>query len=120
MTITSEIQIVVEATISEGKVDALKKLAQETLDVVKAKDPGTLAYQFYFNNDESKVYFLERYKDSQSFLSHMENTIPHQQKLRELATITRIEVFGNPSPDLEKTLSSFGARFFKYWNGFIR
>jgi hypothetical protein len=50
----------------------------------------------------------------------MENTNPHEQKVKEFVTITRIELFGNPSPELEKALTGIGVSFFKYWNGFIR
>jgi quinol monooxygenase YgiN len=121
MSITSEIQIVVEMTISAGKLDAFKML-QEVIDTVKTEEPGILAYQFYFNSDESKCYSLEWYKDSQSALSHLEKVGPDMQKMSELFTATRFEVFGNPSPELEKALTGFGvgASFFKYWTGFNR
>jgi len=109
----------VEFTITPGKNDAFKSLARQLIDGT-SKEPGALGYQWYFNSDENKYHLVELYKDSGAILAHLNNVGPVLQKLLETSKVTRFEVFGNVNAEVEKILASFGTKFFKYWDGFLR
>jgi uncharacterized caspase-like protein len=66
------------------------------------------------------IHLVELYKDSGAILAHLNNVGPTLQKLLETSKVTRFEVFGNANAEVEKALASFGTKFFKYWDGFLR
>lgn len=115
----TSIYLTVEFTITPGKVDAFKKLARQLIDGT-SKEAGTLGYQWYLNSDETKCYLIELYRDSGAILAHLNNVGPVLQKLLEASKVTRFEVFGSVSAEVEKALAGFGTRIFKYWDGFLR
>ena len=49
----SEIQGVARFKFREGKVEEFKRLCAQVMEVVRAKDIGTLQYEIYLNDDES-------------------------------------------------------------------
>ena len=57
----------------EGKLEEFKRLSAQALEIVKAKEPGTLQYDIYFNEDESECIVLERYRDSDAAIEHAAN-----------------------------------------------
>ena len=109
----------VEFTITPGRNDVFKNLARQLIDRT-SKESGALAYQWYFNRDENKCHLVELYRDSEAILAHLNNVGPVLQKLLETSKVTRFEVFGNVNAEVEKALASFGTKFFKYWDGFLR
>jgi quinol monooxygenase YgiN len=38
------------------------------MEIAQTKDKGTLQYEIYFNEDQSEVMFIERYKDSDALI----------------------------------------------------
>jgi quinol monooxygenase YgiN len=40
------------------------------MEIVRAKDTGTLQYEIYFSDDQSECIVLERYRDSQALIEH--------------------------------------------------
>ena len=114
------IRFVVEFTVNEGKLDIVKQLLTPLIETVEAKDSGALSYEFFFNNDESKFYILEWYKDSEAALAHMGIVKDPLSRLLEVSQGTRFEIFGNASDKLVQALTPFGAQFFKHWGGFTR
>ena len=41
------------------------------MEIVRAKDTGTLQYEVYFNDDESEAIVIERYRGSKALMEHM-------------------------------------------------
>lgn len=115
----NQVQYVIEMSISPGKVDEFKKLAQDAIEFGKTKS-NVIGYRWYFNDDKSKCYLLEQYPDSAALLPHLDGVGQILQKLLQVSKITRFEVFGNISPEAMKVLSGVGAKNFGYWNGFVR
>ena len=60
-----------EFTISEGKIKEYKKLIKEMSNVVKAIEPDTINYQFYFDRSEIRCIVHETYKNSEAVFSHI-------------------------------------------------
>ena len=50
----SEIKGVNRFKFHEGKVEEFKRLSAQAMDIVRAKDTGTLQYEIYFNEDQSE------------------------------------------------------------------
>ena len=66
----SEIRGVARFTFHEGKVEEFKRLCAEFMDVVRAKDTGTLQFEIYLTDDESECVIYERYRDSEAVIDH--------------------------------------------------
>ena len=116
----TEIRLVAEFTIAEGKTDAFKELIKTAIEKVRSNEPDTLTYEFYFSDDETKCYALELYRDSQAVLTHMEDVSELLQKILAIAQLTSLEIYGDATAELKEALASFGSKFFTHWSGFKR
>jgi len=128
----NQVLIVAECTISPGKVDVFKKLAQEAIEAVKAGSK-VVGYRWYFNNDETKCYIVEQHPDSRSLVRHLAVVGPYILKILEVAEMTRFEIYGSMGPlepvehfD-ERMVRAFNItkldwkpQNYEYWNGFTR
>jgi quinol monooxygenase YgiN len=54
----------------EGKAEEFRRLSAQAMEIVRAKDTGTLQYDIYFNDDQSECVVLERYRDSEAAIEH--------------------------------------------------
>ena len=101
-----------EFTIDEGKIEEYKKLVQDMSRVVEANEPDTINYQFYLNRDETKCIVHETYANSEAVLAHI-TSVASQTILPKVFSVSRIskfDVYGNPSEQLQKVLTSFSPR----------
>ena len=64
----SEIKGVNRFKFHEGKVEEFKRLSAQAMDIVRAKDTGTLQCEIYLSDDESECIILERYKGSEALI----------------------------------------------------
>jgi len=71
--ITTEFQSIVRFRFHDGMLEEFKRLSAVCMDIVRAKDPGTLQYDTFFNEDESECIVLERFRDLESLLQHGQN-----------------------------------------------
>jgi quinol monooxygenase YgiN len=109
-------------TIVKGKREEYKKLVQEMSRTVEANEPGTLHYQFYLNRDETKCIVNEIYADSEATLAHI-NGVASQTilpKIHNVSRISRLEVYGNPSEELQKELAYDVSQTYIPFAGFSR
>jgi hypothetical protein len=70
---------------------------------VKAKEPYTINYEFYLNSDETRCIVHETYANSEAILAHnagvaLQTILP---KIFSVSRISRFDVYGNPSEDLQ-------------------
>ena len=68
-----ELQGIVRFRFHADQVEEFKRLSAECLEVVKAKDDGTLQYDTFFNEDQTECIVLERFRDLDSLLQHSAN-----------------------------------------------
>jgi quinol monooxygenase YgiN len=109
-------------TIVKGKREEYKKLVQEMSRTVEANEPGTLHYQFYLNRDETKCIVNEIYANSEATIAHI-NGVASQTilpKIHNVSRISRIEVYGNPSEELQKVLADVVSQTYIPFTGFSR
>jgi quinol monooxygenase YgiN len=102
--------------IKEGKLDEFKRLIPQFISIVKEKDPGTVTYDWYLNEEAMECTVLETYADSDSVLAHFANAGGLVQKLLEFADLT-IELYGNPSNELLTALDGMAPKIFPYYSG---
>jgi hypothetical protein len=85
-------------------------------------EPDTINYQFYLNRSETKCMVLETYTNSESVLAHMTGVASKTilPNIFNIAKINRLDVYGNPSEELQKVLTSFDSQTFNLFTGFGR
>jgi quinol monooxygenase YgiN len=99
-----ELQGIVRFTFHAGMVDEFKRLSAECLEIVRAKDVGTLQYDTYFNEDESQAIVLERFRDSDALILHGQNMAPLMDAIMATAHVSG-ELLGNPNAQLQGQLA---------------
>lgn len=99
-------------TFHEGKVEDFKRLSEQCMEIVRAEDTGTLQYDIYLNDDESEAVVIERYKNSDALIEHLEHI---GQELMTAITETASvhgETLGQPSEQLRELLEQSPVRLF--------
>jgi quinol monooxygenase YgiN len=104
---SKELHGIVRFKFHDGKVEEFKRLSAECLVIVRAKDPGTLQYDTYLNEDESEAIVHERFLDSDSLLKHGEN-LAHLMEAILATGECHGELLGNLSPELRANFAPGG------------
>jgi quinol monooxygenase YgiN len=118
----NQIHFRAEFIIEEGKIEEYKKLVREMSKVVEANEPDTIDYEFYLNRAETKCIVHETYTNSEAVLAHnvglaSQTILP---KIFSVSRISRFDVYGNPTEELQKVLTSFGSQAYNLFAGFSR
>jgi quinol monooxygenase YgiN len=100
----SELLGIARFTFHEGKVEEYKRLSAQCMEIVRAKDTGTLQYEIYFNDDESGCVVLERYRDSEALIEHSANISHLMEPIMATASVSG-ELLGEPSAELRASLA---------------
>lgn len=119
---SNQIHFRAEFIIENGKAEEYKNLIQEMSRLVETNEPDTTEYEFYLNRDETRCIVHETYANSEAVLAH-NSSIASQTilpKISSVARISRFEVYGNPSHELQKLLTSFSPQFYNLFAGFSR
>jgi quinol monooxygenase YgiN len=69
----TELQAIVRFRFDDGDVEEFKRLSALCMEIVRAKDTGTLQYDTYFNDDETECIVIERFRDSDALIQHGEH-----------------------------------------------
>lgn len=118
----NQIHFRAEFTIKEGKIEDYKKLVQDMSRDVEANEPDTINYQFYLNRSETKCIVHETYANSEAVLAHFTGVASQTilPKVFNISRISRFDVYGNPSKELQKVLTSFDPQTYHLFAGFSR
>jgi quinol monooxygenase YgiN len=87
----------------EGNVDEFKRLSAQAMEVVRAKDTGTLQYDIYFNDDQSECIVLERYRDSEALIEHAEHLGDLMEAIPATGSVSGA-LLGEPSAELRANM----------------
>ena len=107
----SELQGIARFTFHEGKLADYKRLAAQSMEIVRTKDTGTLQYEIYLNDDESECIVLERYRDSEALAEHLANLGELGESMLATASVVG-ELLGEPSAELKANLAGSPVRLF--------
>jgi quinol monooxygenase YgiN len=118
----NQIHVRAEFNIEKGKIDEFKKLIQDMSRMVENNEPDTINYQFYLNRSETVCLVHETYTDSESTLAHITSVASKTilPKIFNISKLNRLDVYGNPSEELQNAITGFNSQIFKLSAGFTR
>jgi len=108
----SEIKGVARFKFHEGKVEEFKRLSAQAMDIVRAKDTGTLQYEIYFNEDQSECVVYERYRDSEAVIEHGTHVGHLNEAIFATGSVSS-ELLGEPSAELTAMIAGSGVPLFR-------
>ena len=107
----SELQGIGRFKFREGELEQFKRLAAQCMEIVRAKDTGTLQYDVYFNDDQSECIVLERYRDSDALIEHAVHLGDLGNAILATGWVSG-ELLGEPSAELRAKMAGSGVRLF--------
>jgi quinol monooxygenase YgiN len=113
--VENELQAIVRFRFHAGAVEEFKRLSTRCMEIVRARDTGTLQYDTYFNDDETECIVLERFRDSDALIEHSENLAPLMDAIIATGSVSG-ELLGTPSAELRARFASDGpVQLFAPW-----
>ena len=118
----NQIHVRAEFNIENGKIEEFKKVIQDMSRMVENNEPDTINYQFYLNRYEPKCMVHETYTNSESVLAHITGVASKTilPKIFNISKLIRLNVYGNPSEELQKVIANFDSQTFNLFTGFNR
>jgi quinol monooxygenase YgiN len=89
-----------------GAAARLKDLAGAALSTVVAKEPGTIAYEWFMSNDESAVTVIEIYRDTDALLAHSGNAGTLMKEIMSLTQDRSVQLFGGLAMEARASYTS--------------
>ena len=89
----------------EGKREEYLRLSDQATEIVRTKEPGTLAYDLYLNGDRSECMFIERYRDSEAAMEHAANLGHLFDAVLSTVSVVHGELLGEPNAELSARLA---------------
>src|SRR3954454_3400807 len=108
---TSELRGIVRFKFHEGKLEEFKRLSARCMEIVRAKDTGTVQYEIYFNDDQSECIVLERYRDSDALIEHAAHIGDLMEAIVATGSVSG-ELLGAPSAELRAKMADSVVRLF--------
>lgn len=93
-------------------LSTFKEIAAQQM-VATRTEAGSLQYDWFFNDDETKCIVREAYADSDAVLAHGANVGELLGRLGEVGGVMELEVFGSPSDDLTAMFGAMNAPVYK-------
>ena len=111
-----------EFTIAKGKTEEYKKLVQKMSRIVEDNEPDTINYQFYLNLEGTKCIVHEEYSNSEAVFAHMSGIASQTvlPKIFMVSKISKFDVYGSPSKELQDAIKSFDPQIYNLFVGFSR
>lgn len=117
-TAREEIYWLVTATVRPGRFEDFKKVV-EPLVAATREEPGSQAYDYSVDADESVIRIFESYRDSQAVVDHVTGTFaPFAEDFGACVDIDGFIVFGTPEPEARSILDGFGSVYMTPFEGF--
>jgi len=83
--------------IKAGKFEDYKRHYQQTVELIKANKPGTLAHLAFSDEDGNHASIIHVFPDAQSLEFHLQGAGELAQKAFEYMDIVSIDIYGRPS-----------------------
>ena len=103
----------VEARIKNNKHKEISTLIIKMKDYVAKEESQTLAYDFYFNVDKSKLYINECYSNNEAALKHLNNFNQFSEDFFNNIEIIKVNMFGPVNDKIRSIFSSQNTIFWK-------
>ena len=115
----AETMLIVDIKIKPGKVDEFKAAAQALFERTQS-EPGTLRYDYFIADDETRNVNIEVFKDAAAFVAHNQHCAPLVPALLAAGDIVRIDVVGDQSDELYAELEGMNLLHFTKLGGITR
>ena len=118
---TDRVRLVANFEIHEGKFAEFEAIAKQMV-AVSEQEPGTLTYHFLLSADRNSCRLVEGYKDAAAITAHFSGPVFQEllPRLVFVASPTRLEIYGDPGPQVATLTDAIGAYSFTAWEGFDR
>ncbi|MCY4425561.1 MAG: antibiotic biosynthesis monooxygenase [Halieaceae bacterium] len=113
---TGHIEIYSKFQIEPGRLDEFKSCAAAVLDVVKDKDPGTIRYDWFYDDANLQCLAMDSYRDADALFGHMENASTPHARLLEIAT-TDTEFLGALPQRVFTAVAKYQPRIWTFHDG---
>jgi quinol monooxygenase YgiN len=115
------IRLLVDIDIHEGKFAEFEAIATQ-MAAVSAREPGTQAYHFLVSADRTRCRLVEGYVDQAAITAHFDGPAVQElvPKLVQVTSPVRMEIYGDPGPQVTAMSAAFGAVVFTSLLGFDR
>jgi quinol monooxygenase YgiN len=109
-----------QLSIREGCYDDFKALVEEMIESTR-EEAGTLAYEWFVDDDKSTCHIYERYADNAAVMVHLGNFgSKFADRFMSYLEPTGFHVYGAPSEEARNALDGLGARYLGQLGGFSR
>lgn len=110
---------ILELRIDTTQIIDFKKLMVEMVAAAKLES-GTLVYEWYFSEDNSRCIINERYRNSSALLAHMRASGRFSERFLAAAKITRLRVLGDPDAAVRAALVDLKPEYLPMAEGFYK
>ncbi len=115
-----KLEVSAKMTVRKGKLDGFKQQAAEIIRQTKEKDTKTIRYDWYLSKDGTECEVREAYESSEGLFEHSMHIGEARDKLfKEFADDHRINIYGDPSPQLVEMVNAKMAGRVK-WFSFLQ
>ena len=112
----TELQAIVRFRFHDGAVEEFKRLSAQCMEIVRARDTGTLQYDTFFNDDETECIVIERFRDSDALIQHGENLAHLMDAIIATGSVFG-DLLGEPSAELRERFAAGGpVQLFTPWS----
>ncbi len=115
----AETMLIVDIAIRPGKVDDFRAAAQALFERTQ-EEPGTLRYDYFISDDETRNINVEVFDGAAGFVAHNRNCAPLVPALVAAGDIVRIDVIGDDSDELYAELEGNALLHFTKLGGVSR
>ena len=115
-----QVSWLLELNVKSGQLESFRELMNEMVAATQG-EPGTEMYEWFVNEDGTKIHIYERYTDSAATLTHLNNFGANfAKRFMSIVEPTRFTIYGSPNEQTRKILDGFGARYYGPFGGFAR
>ena len=86
--------------VRSGKLEELRVAMKALVDFVDNNETGPLAYEVFFSSDGTRMTVLQIHPDAASMEYHMRVAGAEFAKVKDLLTLSAIDIYGTPSDTL--------------------
>mgnify|MGYP001552202799 CR=1 FL=1 len=105
--------------VRDGQQEAGKALTAEMCEGTSA-ETGAVQYEWFYTHDGGKCHILEEYEDSAAAVAHLQNFLTkYVERFMGCFEPTAVNVYGDPSDELNELMQPFGPVYFGGREGFV-
>jgi quinol monooxygenase YgiN len=99
----SRYRAVAKFRIQPGKTEEFRRIAAESVAIVRAKDPGTPEYEWFMNEAGTECIVVETYEGDEALQAHGRNVGHLVGKLLQISQVS-VDMLCTPTPAIREQL----------------